>query len=188
MLAAGNDPQHRTVCEFRRRHRGDFKQLFVEVVRLAQALGLARIGTLSIDGTTVRANASTRMTMSDGRMQEEERRRLSPVANQAVSVFAVMQDDPPDRRPDRETGVRSPRSQGCFVRPCILVRCDMPGNDPTDGQRHRARIFVDFWNDSLSMREVDKDFRTDWSTLGPVLSRAAVTVINAVAFFDMMVR
>ncbi len=144
VLAAGNVPQHRTVCEFRRRHRGDFKQLFVEVVRLAQALGLARAGTLSIDGTKVRANASTRMAMSDGRIQEEERRRLSPVANQAVSVFAVMQYDRPDRRPDRETGVRSPRSQGRFVRPRILVRSDKPGNDPTDGQRHRARIFVDF--------------------------------------------
>ncbi len=34
VLAAGNFPQHRTVCEFRRRHLEDFKALFVEVVRL----------------------------------------------------------------------------------------------------------------------------------------------------------
>ena len=58
VLAAGNFPQHRTLCEFRRRHLEDFQALFVEVVRLAQELGLARLGKLSIDGTKVRANAS----------------------------------------------------------------------------------------------------------------------------------
>ena len=58
VLAAGNFPQHRTVCEFRRRHLEDFKALFVEVVRLAREFGLARFGKLSIDGTKVRTNAS----------------------------------------------------------------------------------------------------------------------------------
>ncbi len=64
VLGAGNFPSHRTVCEFRRRHLADFKRLFVEVVRLAGAMGfltgvkrfaVARLGTLSIDGTKVRA-------------------------------------------------------------------------------------------------------------------------------------
>ena len=64
VLAAGNFPQHRTLCEFRRRHLEDFQALFVEVVRLAQELGLARLGKLSIDGTKVRANASKRKAMS----------------------------------------------------------------------------------------------------------------------------
>ena len=74
VLGAGNFPQHRTLCEFRRRHLSDFKELFVAVVRLAQALGLARVGKLSIDGTKVRANASKRKAMSDGRLAKEERR------------------------------------------------------------------------------------------------------------------
>jgi len=51
VLAAGTFPQHRTLCEFRRRHLEDFQALFVEVVRLAQELGLARLGKLSIGGT-----------------------------------------------------------------------------------------------------------------------------------------
>ena len=74
VLAAGNFPQHRTLCEFRRRHLEDFQALFVEVVRLAQELGLARLGKLSIDGTKVRANASKHKAMSYDRMQEEEQR------------------------------------------------------------------------------------------------------------------
>ncbi len=36
VLAAGNFPSHRTICEFRRRHLSDFKALFVEVVGLAR--------------------------------------------------------------------------------------------------------------------------------------------------------
>ena len=72
MLAAGNFPQHRTICEFRRRHLADFRQLFVEVVRVARELGLARFGRLSIDGTKVGANASKRKAMSYERMLKEE--------------------------------------------------------------------------------------------------------------------
>ena len=78
VLAAGNFPQHRTVCEFRRRHLGDFKKLFVEVVRLARA-GAGELRKLSIDGTKVRANASKRKAMSYGRMQEEERRLVGEI-------------------------------------------------------------------------------------------------------------
>jgi len=74
VLAAGNFPSHRTICEFRRRHLADFKRLFVEVVRLAAETGVANFGKLSIDGTKVRANASKRKAMSYKRMIEEEER------------------------------------------------------------------------------------------------------------------
>ena len=80
VLAAGNFPQHRTLCEFRRRHLEDFQALFVEVVRLAQELGLARLGKLSVDGTKVRANASKRKAMSYDRMAEAERRLEGEIA------------------------------------------------------------------------------------------------------------
>ncbi len=73
-LAAGNTPGHRTVCEFRRRHLSDFRRLFAEVAGLARETGVAQFGTLSVDGTKVRANASKRKAMSHGRMVQEERR------------------------------------------------------------------------------------------------------------------
>ena len=74
VLAAGNFPSHRTICEFRRRHLGDFKRVFVEVVRLAAETGVASFGKLSIDGTKVRANASKRKALSYSRMLQEEKR------------------------------------------------------------------------------------------------------------------
>ena len=74
VLGAENFPQHRTICEFRRRHLEEFERMFVEVVRVTREMGVVRFGTLSVDGTKVRANASKRKAMSYGRMLKEEAR------------------------------------------------------------------------------------------------------------------
>lgn len=74
VLAAGNFPRHRTICDFRKQHLAAFKAVFVQVVRIAQEAELITLGTLAIDGTKVRANASKHKAMSYGRMQEEEKR------------------------------------------------------------------------------------------------------------------
>lgn len=39
--------------------------------------------------------------------------------------------------------------------------------------RLRVRIFVDFWNFTLSLRDHDGEFKADWQRLGPELTRAA---------------
>ncbi len=78
MLAAGNFPQHRTVCD-----RSD-ADIWARVQRAVCAggaggkreMGLARFRKLSVDGTKVRANASKRKAMSYERMGQEERGRL----------------------------------------------------------------------------------------------------------------
>ncbi len=89
MLAAGNFPQHRTLCEFRRRHLDDFQAVFAEVVRLARGMGLAGLGGVSVDGTKVRANASKRKAMSYARMAKEERRLQAEIAGLLEEAEAV---------------------------------------------------------------------------------------------------
>lgn len=74
VLAAGNFPSHRTICDFRKRHLADFKALFIQVVQIAKAAGLVKLGTVAVDGTKVKANASKRKAMSYKRMIAEERR------------------------------------------------------------------------------------------------------------------
>ena len=74
MLGAGNFPSHRTICDFRLRHLPELKALFVQVVRLAKELGLVKLGTMALDGTKVKANASKHKAMSYGRMQEQEQK------------------------------------------------------------------------------------------------------------------
>ena len=89
VLAAENFPQHRTLCEFRRRHLEDFERMFVEVVRLAREMGVVRFGTLSVDGTKVRANASKRKAMSYGRMLKEEARLKEEIRRLLARAGAV---------------------------------------------------------------------------------------------------
>jgi len=68
MLAAGNFPEHRTLGEFRKKHLAEFQSLFEEVVRLARAAGLVKLGRGAIDGTKVKADASRHKAMSSGHM------------------------------------------------------------------------------------------------------------------------
>jgi transposase len=74
VLAAGNMPDHRTICRFREQHLAAFERLFVQVVQIARDTGLVRMGTLAVDGSKIRANASKRKAMSYERMQQEEKR------------------------------------------------------------------------------------------------------------------
>jgi len=74
VLAAGNEPAHRTIAEFRQRHLGEFESLFVQVVQMARELGLIKLGTIAVDGSKVKANASRHKAMSYGRMLAEEKR------------------------------------------------------------------------------------------------------------------
>ncbi|WP_419910290.1 NYN domain-containing protein [Candidatus Poriferisodalis sp.] len=46
-------------------------------------------------------------------------------------------------------------------------------------QHYRVRVFVDFWNYTLAMRDADAGFRTDWSLLGPAVSSAAASSVGS---------
>ena len=80
VLAADNFPAHRTIREFRALHLAEFTELFVQVVRLAREMGLAKLGTIAVDGTKIKANASRHKAMSYGRMQTAEAELKAQIA------------------------------------------------------------------------------------------------------------
>lgn len=107
VLAAGNFPAHRTLCEFRKRHLDDFEAIFVQIVRIAAEVGLVKLGTIAVDGTKVKANASKHKAMSYGRMQDEEKRLRKEI--QSLTKRAQKTDDQEDRRYGQEfTGQELP--------------------------------------------------------------------------------
>jgi len=79
MLAANNFPKHRTIRDFRALHLKELSDLFVQVVKLARELGLVKLGTVAIDGTKVKANASRHKAMSYERMQQSEAQLKSQI-------------------------------------------------------------------------------------------------------------
>jgi transposase len=72
VLAAGNYPAHRTICDFRAVHLKELSELFVQVVKLAKECGLVKLGTVAVDGTKIKANASRHKAMSHERMKKSE--------------------------------------------------------------------------------------------------------------------
>jgi transposase len=72
VLAAGNEPDFRTVADFRKRHLEALAELFTQVLRLAREAGALQMGRVAIDGSKVKANASKHKAMSYKRMQERE--------------------------------------------------------------------------------------------------------------------
>ena len=105
-LAGMETPVFRTFIEFRQRHRDDMKEVFVQTVKLARALGLARLGAVALDGSKVEADTSRHKAMSYGRMLEEES-KLRVEIEQLLEVAQAT-----DEQEDQECG---PDSDGYRV-------------------------------------------------------------------------
>src|SRR4051812_41168694 len=100
-VIVGEDiPDFRTISDFRKTHLQRLEALFIEVLKLCALAGLAKVGTVSLDGTKVKAHAS-RKAMSYDRMQEEEQRLKEEI--KAMLAEAQATDDTEDARhgPDR---------------------------------------------------------------------------------------
>ena len=91
VLARGLRPSFRTICRFREENLDEFQSLFVQVVQLAKEAGLVKMGTIAIDGSKVKANASKHKAMSYDRMLMEEKRLRSEVAK--LTRAAKKQDE-----------------------------------------------------------------------------------------------
>jgi transposase len=104
VLAAGNEPDFRTIADFRRMHLAVLKGFFEQVLRLARELGAPRVGRVALDGSKVKANASKHKAMSYGRMRDKAhqlREEVKQLLAQAEAADAA--DDAqygPDRRGD----------------------------------------------------------------------------------------
>lgn len=65
-------PDHDTICSFRNNNRKLFERAFTEVLLMAFKIGgLKKVGTVSIDGTKIKANASKHSAVSYKRSGEQ---------------------------------------------------------------------------------------------------------------------
>ena len=72
IVSGDQQPNFRTISEFRRIHLKAFRGLFVQVLRIAQKAKLVKLGHVALDGTKVKANASKHKAMSYARMVGKE--------------------------------------------------------------------------------------------------------------------
>jgi len=76
-----NQPDFRTIADFRKRHLDVLKGLFQQVLELCRTAGLVKLGHVALDGTKIKANASKHKAMSYGRMKGAEEKLAAEVAD-----------------------------------------------------------------------------------------------------------
>jgi transposase len=117
VLAAGNEPDFRTIADFRKRHLLVLQGFFEQVLDVARDLGTLRVGRVALDGTKVKANASKHKAMSYGYMKEKQQRLRAEVAQLLARAEAT------DAAEDAEYGA------------------DVSGDElPEDLQRRESRL------------------------------------------------
>ena len=93
VLAAGNEPDFRTISEFRRIHLQALEELFEQVLKISLEAGMMKLGRVALDGTKVKANASKHKAMSYGRMQEKEKQIRAEVKQLLAQAETVDQEE-----------------------------------------------------------------------------------------------
>lgn len=63
-VCANTNPDHDTIAAFRQRFLKELGALFVDILLVAEAMGLVKLGNVSLDGTKIKANASKHKALS----------------------------------------------------------------------------------------------------------------------------
>jgi len=65
-ICANEQPDHDTIATFRRRFLSELEPLFLQILLIARQAGLLTMGSVSLDGSKVKANASKHKALSYG--------------------------------------------------------------------------------------------------------------------------
>jgi transposase len=98
VLGAGNEPDFRTISDFRKIHIATLQKLFEQVLAMALECGAIKLGRVCLDGTKLKANASKHKAMSYGRMKEKQQQLKEEVKQLLEQAEAA------DKEEDRQYG------------------------------------------------------------------------------------
>jgi transposase len=105
-VTANTHPDHDTIAVFRRQNRAAFEAAFLDILLMARQAGLLRVGTVSVDGTKIDANASKLRSVRYDRAKELRAKLAADIAALTAKAEAAdVQDDDPQSLP-KELGRR----------------------------------------------------------------------------------
>lgn len=119
-IAANTHPDHDTIAAFRKRFLPQLKGLFVQILQVARALKLLKVGNVSLDGTKVKANASRHRALSYGHASRIEAQLAAEVEQLLRLAEQADRRDVPDgmdvpaeiaRREARLAAIREAKAQ-----------------------------------------------------------------------------
>ncbi len=95
-IAANQHPDHSTLAEFRKRFLPQLEALFVQILAIAHAMGLLKLGTISLDGTKVKANASKHKALSWNHANKLEKQLKAEVEQLMQMAEKADEEEAPD--------------------------------------------------------------------------------------------
>jgi transposase len=119
-IAANEQPDHDSLCTFRKRFLKEIEALFVQVLVIARQMKLLKLGTIALDGTKVHANASRHSALSYGHAQKIEAQLEAEVKEMLARAEAADQEPLPKgmsipkelaRREERLAAIRQAKAQ-----------------------------------------------------------------------------
>jgi transposase len=119
-IAANEQPDHDSLCTFRKRFLKEIEALFVQVLCIARQMKLLKLGTIALDGTKVHANASRHSALSYGHAQKIEAQLEAEVKELLARAEAADQEPLPEglsvpaelaRREERLEAIRQAKAQ-----------------------------------------------------------------------------
>ena len=119
-IAANTHPDHDTIAVFRKRFLPHLRALFIEILGIGHQLGLLKLGTVSLDGSKVKANASKHKALSYGHASKLEVQIEAEVAELLRKAEAADTSDKPDgmdipeelsRRTERLKAIREAKAE-----------------------------------------------------------------------------
>lgn len=88
-VAANTHPDHDTIADFRRRFLPELAKVFVQILEIAHEMGVLKLGSVSLDGTKVKANASKHSALSyehASKLQEQLTAEVAELLKKAESA------------------------------------------------------------------------------------------------------
>ena len=146
VLAAGNQPDFRTISDFRKLHLKALEELFQQMLRLTLETGTMKLGRVALDGSKVKGNASKHKAMSYGRMKETEKRlreEVRKLLNQAEAADKEEDsrygrdrrgDELPEELQRRETRIARIREAKRALEERAREQAKSKGKDPEEAQ------------------------------------------------------
>ena len=146
-LCANTHPDHDSICAFRSANAAAFQAAFVSVLQLAHHLRLTRVGTISVDGTKIQANASKHAAVSYERagqmiaQLELEVQQLMERAEQAQARETQETLDLPAelRRREQRVAALQQARQVIEERAREMAAAQQPGYEAKAGARQAQR-------------------------------------------------
>jgi len=95
-IAVNTHPDHDTIASFRRRFLNELKALFTQILLIAHEMGILKLGSVSLDGTKIKANASKHRALSWGYARKLEKQLKAEIKDLLRKAKEADKQDLPD--------------------------------------------------------------------------------------------